>query len=52
MPPPYQPWPGVLVGLDHWRGSGGDPGDWDSAGDEGVLPRGPGELDLEQMESS
>lgn len=45
-------------GLGSWwgwatgeGGSGGDPGDWDSAGEEGVLPRGPGELDLEQMES-
>ncbi|MXQ96031.1 hypothetical protein E5288_WYG022268 [Bos mutus] len=46
------------LGLGSWwgwatgeGGSGGDPGDWDSAGEEGVLPRGPGELDLEQMES-
>lgn len=33
-------------------GSGGDPGDWDSAGEEGVSPLGPGELDLEQIENN
>lgn len=33
-------------------GSGGDPGDWDSTGEEGVSPLGPGELDLEQIENN
>lgn len=33
-------------------GSGGDSGDWDSAGEDGVSPLGPGELDLEQIENN
>lgn len=33
-------------------GSGGAPGDWDSACEEGVSPLGPGELDLEQIENN
>lgn len=35
-------------------GSGGhpDPGAWDSTGEEGVCPPGPGELDLEQIENN
>lgn len=31
-------------------GSGGDPGDWDSAGEEAIFPLDHGELDLEQIE--
>lgn len=33
-------------------GGGADPGDWDSAGEEGACPPGPGELDLEQIENN
>ncbi|XP_054437842.1 protein FAM53A [Pteronotus mesoamericanus] len=33
-------------------GGGGDLSDWDSAGEEGVLPLGPGALDLEQIENN
>ncbi|KAB0343270.1 hypothetical protein FD754_020196, partial [Muntiacus muntjak] len=46
------PWPCCWATGEGEGGSGGDPGDWASAGEEGVLPLGPGELDLEQMESS
>lgn len=33
-------------------GSGGDPSDWDSAGEEGLFPLDQGELDLEQIENN
>lgn len=33
-------------------GSGGDPSDWDSAGEEPIFPLDPSELDLEQIESN
>lgn len=33
-------------------GSGGDPSDWDSAGEEAIFPLDHGELDLEQIESN
>ncbi|XP_057561242.1 protein FAM53A isoform X2 [Hippopotamus amphibius kiboko] len=33
-------------------GRGGDPRDWDRAGEEGVFRRGRGELDLEQIENN
>lgn len=33
-------------------GSGGDPSDWDSAGEEAIFPLDHSELDLEQIESN
>ena len=54
-PGPASPSPGVWRGWvagEGEGGSGGDPSDWDSAGEEGVFPLGRGELDLEQIENN
>ncbi|TKC40862.1 protein FAM53A isoform X2 [Monodon monoceros] len=44
-------WRGWVAGEGE-GGSGGDPSDWDSAGEEGIFPLGRGELDLEQIENN
>ncbi|XP_058922024.1 protein FAM53A [Kogia breviceps] len=52
-PGPASPSPGVWRGwVAGEGGSGGDPSDGDSAGEEGVSPPGRGELDLEQIENN
>ncbi|XP_025743310.1 protein FAM53A isoform X1 [Callorhinus ursinus] len=49
-PGPWASW--EPMAAEGEGGSGGDPSDWESAGEEGAFPPGRGELDLGQIESN
>lgn len=49
-PGPWASW--EPMAAEGGGGSGGDPSDWESAGEEGAFPPGRGELDLGQIESN